>query len=154
MTCSKGLTVPGIRSISHPGRPRITFKNLEVLTEYLAEDDLLYQGRRRRIILSEQGFHTPDSTDGETIQAVAYCYAYRRVAALDGIDSFILHRHVDHPHEGGLRLGLLRRDGDARPKKRIYACFLHADQEDWREAFAFALPVIDLKAGPTDVSGP
>ena len=52
-----------------PRRPRITFKNLEVLTEYFAEDDLLYQGRRRRIILSEQGFHTPDGTDGETIQA-------------------------------------------------------------------------------------
>ena len=137
-----------------PDTPRITFKNLEVLTEYLAKDDLLYQGRRRRIILSEQGFHTPDGPDGETIQAAAYCYAYRRVSALEGIDSFILHRHVDHPHEGGLRLGLLRRDGDARPKKRIYDCFLHADQEDWREAFAFALPVIGLKAWPTDVSGP
>ena len=31
-------------------------------------------------------------------------------------------------------------------RNAIYACFLHADQENWREAFAFALPVIGLKA--------
>ena len=135
-----------------PDTPRITFKNLEVLTDYFSREELLFSGKRRRIILSEQGFHTPDGPDGETIQAAAYCYAYRRVAGLDGIDSFILHRHVDHPHEGGLRLGLRRRDGDARPEKRIYDCFLNADQENWREAFAFALPVTGLKAWPTDVS--
>lgn len=128
--------------------PRITFKNLEVLTEYFARDELLDQGKRRRIILSEQGFHTPDGADGEAIQAAAYCYAYRQVAAIDGIDSFILHRHVDHPHEGGLRLGLRRRDGAARPKKRIYECFRRADQEDWRAAFVFALPIVGIESWP------
>ncbi len=141
-------------AMNSPDTPRITFKNLQVLTDYFARDELLYQGKRRRIILSEQGFHTPDGADGESIQAAAYCYAYRRVAALDGIDSFILHRHVDHPHEGGLRLGLRRRDGDSRPKKRIYDCFLHADQANWRETFGFALPIIGLDAWPMDVTLP
>lgn len=130
--------------------PRITFKNLQVLTDYFGREGLLFQGKRRRIILSEQGFHTPDGPDGEAIQAAAYCAAYRRVATLDGIDSFILHRHVDHPHEGGLHLGLRRRDGNARPKKRIYDCFLKADQDDWQESFRFALPIVGLDAWPTD----
>ncbi len=130
--------------------PRITFKNLKVLTDYFERDALRYQGQPRRIILSEQGFHTPDGPNGEAIQAAAYCYAYRQVASLDGIDAFILHRHVDHPHEGGLQLGIRRREGDARPKKQIYECFLHADRSDWREVFAFALPIIGLKSWPGD----
>jgi hypothetical protein len=129
--------------------PRITFKNLEVLTQYLRRPELLYQGQPRRVILSEQGFHTPDGPEGETIQAAAYCYAYRKVAALDGIDAFILHRHVDHPHEGGLRLGIrryVRGAEDPRPKKLIYECFQQADTPDWRLAFRFALPVIGIES--------
>lgn len=127
--------------------PRITFKNLEVLTEYMKAPPLLFEGKPRRIILSEQGFHTPDGPDGETIQAAAYCYAYKKVEALEAIDAFILHRHVDHPHEGGLWLGLRRYQPgapDPRPKKKIYDCFRAADTPEWEQAFAFALPLTGL----------
>ena len=123
--------------------PRITFKNLEQLTSYLAQPELRYQGQPRHVILSEQGFHTPDGPDGEAIQAAAYCAAYRKIAELDGIDAFILHRHVDHPHEGGLRLGLRTREPDgSRRAKKIYECFRTADTPEWREAFEFALPIV------------
>jgi hypothetical protein len=124
--------------------PRITFKNLEVLTEYLKRKELLFDGAPRRVILSEQGFHTPDGPAGEAIQAAAYCAAYRKIADLDGIDAFILHRHVDHPHEGGLLLGLrgLKPGKDeAHRKKQIYECFRAADTPQWEEAFKFALPI-------------
>ncbi len=129
--------------------PRITFRNLEVLTAFMRRPEMLYQGKPRSIILSEQGFHTPPGREGEELQAAAWCYAYRRVAALDGIDAFILHRHVDHPREGGLRLGLRRYDADdreSRPAKRIYDCFLRADQADWEDAFRFALPIVGLQS--------
>jgi len=132
-------------ALPEPTTPRITFKNLEVLTEYLRRPELLHNGQPRRVILSEQGFHTPDDPDGEQVQAAAYCYAYRKVAALDGIDALILHRHVDHPHEGGLRLGLRRYapgERDPRPAKLIYDCFRRADTAEWQEAFRFALPII------------
>lgn len=132
-----------------PDTPRITFKNLHVLTDFLRQPALLYRGRPRRVILSEQGFHTPKGPDGELIQAAAYCYAYKIVERNAGIDAFILHRHVDHAHEGGLLLGLWRnRPGSvAEPhqKKRIYECFRLADTPQWREAFDFALPLIGLK---------
>jgi hypothetical protein len=134
---------------STPQTPRITFKNLEVLTEYLRRPELKHEGESRRVILSEQGFHTPDGPDGEAMQAAAFCYAYRKVAALDGVDAFILHRHVDHPHEGGLRLGLRRftpMASDARPEKRIYECFRHADGRDWEQAFDFTLPYIGIQS--------
>jgi hypothetical protein len=129
--------------------PRITFKNLEQLTEYLQRPEMLYEGEPRRVILSEQGFHTPDGPDGETHQAAGFCYAWAKVDRLDGIDAFILHRHVDHAHEGGLRLGLWTRKPDsvATPdrKKKLYDVFLKADTPEWQEAFEFVLPVIGIE---------
>ena len=130
--------------------PRITFKNLEVLMRYLRQPELLFEGKPKRVILSEQGFHTPDRPDGEILQAAGYAYAWRKVAALDGIDSFILHRHVDHAQEGGLKLGLWTRNPQgahaAEPlaKKKIYEVFRAADTPQWEEAFRFALPVIGI----------
>jgi hypothetical protein len=126
---------------------RITFRNLGQLTEFLQRPPMQYQGQSRRVILSEQGFHTPAGEDGEAVQAAAYCYAYKIVETLQdsGIDAFILHRHVDHPHEGGLHLGLRRFDpeGDPkRPRKKIYECFQAADTPGWEAAFSFALPII------------
>lgn len=90
-------------------------------------------------------------TDGsaEPIQAAAYCYAYKKVEALDAINAFILHRHVDHPREGSLLLGSRRYEpskSKPRPKKRIYECFRLADTPDWKNAFEFALPIIGLKS--------
>ena len=85
------------------------------------------------------------------LQAAAYAYAYRRVATLEGIDSFILNRHVDHKAEGGLNLGLWRRKLDsASPcepsgKKPIYEVYRLADTPEWKQVFEFALPIIGVK---------
>jgi len=128
--------------------PRITFKNIELLPAYLQRSELLCNGKPRHIILSEQGFHTPKGADGELIQAAAYCYAYKKIERLDGIDAFILHRHVDHPGEGGLLLGLrgyTPQHDDRRPRKRSYECFRAADTPDWEKEFSFALPIIGLQ---------
>ena len=128
-----------------PNTERITFKNIEVLVDYLRREELLHKGMRRRIILSEQGFDTPKTDDGESIQAAAYCYAYKKIESLAGIDAFILHRHVDHRHEGGLLLGLRRWD-EAKTKKQIYECFRLADTPEWERAFQFALPIVGLES--------
>lgn len=135
--------------------PRVTFKNLEVLAGYFRRSELLYHGEPRRIILSEQGFHSPATPEGEVLQAAAYCLAWRNVGLLDGIDSLILHRHVDHGHEGGLNLGLWARDttspNPAQPlrKKPIYEVFRSADTPGWESAFRFALPIVGLQEWPT-----
>ena len=80
----------------------------------------------------------------------AYCFAWRKIANLDGIDAFILHRHVDNATEGGLNLGLWRRDPNstAQPsgKRPIYEVFRLADTPQWQKAFEFALPIIGIKS--------
>ena len=130
--------------------PRITFKNIDQLIRFLDQPALQFKGQRRHVILSEQGFHTPGGPGGETIQAAAYCYAWKKIERLDGIDSFILHRHVDHAQEGGLALGLWTHQPGtiATPgrHKRIYDVFRAADGPKADEAFRFALQVIGIQS--------
>ena len=129
---------------------RITFKNLEVLPAFLAQERFLYQGRPRRIILSEQGFHCNDGPDGELVQAAAFAIAYYKVSHMPTIDAFILHRHVDHRDQDGLRLGLwTRKLDDSNPnapdhKRRLWDVFRLADTDAWKEAFAFAKPIASI----------
>jgi len=132
--------------------PKISFKNIEVLPAFLSQEEMLYQGKPRRIILSEQGFHTPDGPDGEKIQAACWAYAYHKLRHIPAIDAFMLHRHVDHRNEGGLKLGLWTFDPDepsgTRPKdkKVLWDVFKRADTDEWEEAFAFALPMIGFES--------
>ncbi|MEM9367470.1 MAG: DUF5722 domain-containing protein [Planctomycetota bacterium] len=141
--------------------PKVTPKNLSVLTDFLKEPEMLHKGSARRVILSEQGFHAKKDAQGERLQAAAYCLAYRLIEADPGIDAFILHRHIDHPREGGLNLGLWREAsgsttqpsrraprGQRLNEKLIYRCFRDADREHWRDTFRFALPIVGLDAWP------
>jgi hypothetical protein len=129
--------------------PRVTFKNLEVLTEYLKQPALLHDGQPRRVILSEQGFHRPEGESGETIQAAAYAYAWNRVKRNEGIDAFILHRHTDHAHEGGLRLGLWTNlpgsVADPDRRTRMWHVFRAAGTADEASSTADLLPLVGLE---------
>lgn len=130
--------------------PRITFKNIEILPRYFRRKELLFHGSPRHIILSEQGFHAKLTPEGEQLQAAAYCYAWRKIVNLKGVDAFILHRQVDNGGEGGLNLGLWRRDpatvSKPSEKRPMYEVFRVADTPHWRTAFQFALPVIGIKS--------
>lgn len=130
--------------------PHITFKNLEVLCRYLDRPELHWRDRPRRIILSEQGLHCLQNDEGETLQAAGFAYVWEKVARQPGIDALIWHRHVDHAHEGGLRLGLWTNvPGTVSEPERqrwIYELFRKADTPDWPVAIEFALPIVGLDA--------
>lgn len=140
-------------AVDRKDSPRVTFRNLSVLLSFLDREELQINGQRRRVILSEQGFHSDQTEAGLQLQAAAYCFAYQIVDSLSGIDAFILHRHIDHPQEGGLNLGLRQRlpPGESNefeqqfPRKPIYKCFQAAGTADQASAFEFALPIIGLK---------
>ncbi len=130
--------------------PRITYKNLEVLVEWMRQPEFLYDGEMRTIILGEQGFHTPDTEDGEKIQAAAFAYAHHKINHMPEIAVHIMHRHTSMRDEGGLELGLWTWDPEdpagarAHEKKYIWEVYKHADTERQEEAFAFALPIIGI----------
>ncbi|WP_329258895.1 DUF5722 domain-containing protein [Actinoallomurus sp. NBC_01490] len=131
--------------------PLITFKNIQVLPRYLAQDGLKFGGEQRRVILSEQGLNAKDyTTENLRLQAAAFAYAYYKIAFTGGIDAFILHRHVDHEGEGGLRLGLWTWDPDhpfsAAPgeHKPIYDVFKYIDTPQSLRATEFAKTIIGI----------
>lgn len=117
----------------------ITFNNIEQLSNYVTLADYQYLGNNRKIILSEQGFSDADYasvTVTQADQAAAYAYAYYKIKFTDNIDSLILHRHIDHPGEGGLLLGLWSYRSDSNNytnlgipdnKKTIYDVFKNID---------------------------
>ncbi|MEQ1850322.1 MAG: DUF5722 domain-containing protein, partial [Chthoniobacteraceae bacterium] len=132
-----------------PDAKRITFRNLEQLDAFFARPELLFDGRRRSIILSEQGFHSNGTEKGDREQAAGFCYTWEKVSRLAGIDAFIVHRHVDHQYEGGLNLGLWRRKPDsiATPdtQRPIYECFKAAGTPAQEEVFRPYLPVVGVE---------
>lgn len=125
--------------------PMITFKNIELLPAYLDKPEMQYQGKPRRVILSEQGLHTPKGPDGEKLQAAALALAMHRAKRTPGIDAFILHRHIDSRQEGGLLLGLRhpQAPGNAQlgSKKRSWHVFKQFETSAWPDAADFALAV-------------
>lgn len=125
---------------------RITFRNLPVLTRFLQREELLHRGASRRVILSEQGFHRADGEAGEKLQAIAYAVAWQAVQLEPTIDAFLLSRHVDHAHEGGLRFGLWTRKPDSicTPERRTALYDVFRDTATPREAAAHAAALATL----------
>ncbi|WP_138085828.1 DUF5722 domain-containing protein [Phragmitibacter flavus] len=128
--------------------PHITFKNLGVATQYMTRPELLWNGKPRRIILSEQGIHCLATPDGEDLQAAGFAYAWEQTTRQPGIDAMIWHRHVDHAHEGGLRLGLWENKpnsiADPHRPRRIHDLFKKAGTDQWPATTQFALPLIGI----------
>jgi hypothetical protein len=130
--------------------PRITFHNLEVLPAFLRQPRFLFEGQPRRIVLTEQGFYCPPGPDGELAQAAAFALAWKKVQALPGIESFLYHRHVDHPHEYGLLFGIREHDGSANVHgvgraRKLWDVVQKAGTPEEEVAFAFALPIVGRK---------
>ena len=137
-------------ALPHADSPHITFKNLEVACAYMTRPQLLWQGQPRRIILSEQGIHCLATPEGAELQAAGFAYAWEKTSRQTGIDALIWHRHVDHAHEGGLRLGLWENapGSIATPgkKREIYDLFLKAGTPEWPAAAQKYLPLVGLKS--------
>lgn len=119
----------------------ITMANIEVLTNYMEQEQLLNpQGEVRSILLSEQGY---TSQAGEAVQAAAFAYAYYRAEANPHIDGFLLNRETDAPEEvsQGLSFGLNHAGGG---HKQIYNVFKYIDTARHAEYTEFAKSIIGI----------
>lgn len=128
----------------------ISFRNLEVLIAFLKQDDFLYKGKLRSVALTEQGFHAKDAEEGELIQAAALAYFFKKLELIPEVETFLLHRHVDHPNEGGLRLGIRSFDADAPGQlggaRKAWHVFKAFQTEAEVDEFEFALEVVGYNA--------
>lgn len=88
--------------------PLITIQNLHVLGRFLEQDSMRNRHEKvRTVILSEQGFHTKDYSESiQQFQAESLSFAMQKIKQMPWIESFHYHRWIDHPAEGGLKLGL------------------------------------------------
>jgi len=130
---------------------KVTFKNLEVVVRKLASPEFRFEGRPRRLSLTEQGFDVTQRPDALAEQAAAYAYAWEKVRRLDGaIDAFLYHRQVDHAREGGLRFGLWsNKPGticEPDLKRPIWHLLKAADTPAWPAAAEPCLKTCGLKS--------
>lgn len=128
----------------------ITPKNIEVLDAYFHQKKLLYKGKTRTILLSEQGFHTPDySKESMNNKAAAIAYTWTKILPLETIESFHYHRWVDHPMEGGLKLGLRTLAEPGKPygirKEPAFSVFSALETEKHQAAIDPFRKIIGIK---------
>ncbi|MCQ2501208.1 MAG: DUF5722 domain-containing protein, partial [Lachnospiraceae bacterium] len=133
-----------------------TLLNLKYLTDYIKNT----YGSQHRFILSEQGFTSVSNgkTD-EKLQAAAMAYGYYLAEFNDMVDSFVLHRHVDHlvEQQMGLYLGLWNNNSGsyevATSKKLAWTVYKYMDTSSCQSYTNFALSVIGANSWGEIVPG-
>lgn len=95
--------------------PYCTFRNLEVISNWMLDKAHYYKGTQKRILfLSENGTNSPSySNEDLARQAAGAAWAWKKVDRLEGIDGMQWHNWRDNRAEGGLRIGLRRFSDDA-----------------------------------------
>lgn len=137
-------------AVSGFGTPYITMANIDVLCEYLSQNEFLYENKKRNIVITEFGVNT-DPADETSLahQAAAYAYAYYKASSLDMIEAFIYYRHVDSVAENGIYFGLWssRPDTLSSPyqKKPIYDVFKYIDTDRSSEITQGCLQVLGIE---------
>ena len=121
----------------------LTMENIEVLINYLKQEDFLSPtGGTRSILISELGY---TSHAGEAYQAAAFAYAYYKMEAYSEIDGFLLNRETDAAEEvaQGLAFGLS--DAGGR-HKQIYNVFKYIDTGEHAQYTDFAKDLIGISS--------
>lgn len=126
--------------------PIVTYKNLEVLDRWIRSPRNRYEEREKRPLwLSENGTNSPSYAEGDQCeQAAGFAWGWKKIAALDGIDTHVWHNWADHEQEYGLRIGLRKFPKDGRERKEVWHVYQAAGTPQEEAVFRKYLPVIGI----------
>ncbi|WP_282194664.1 DUF5722 domain-containing protein [Alistipes ihumii] len=137
-------------ALPFPDSPLITFKNLEVLDEWIKKNATFYHGKKRTLLLSEQNPNALDYTeDALQRQAAGLAYAWKKMQACHGIDAYIAHSWIDARFEGGLKTGLRKYPDDPTDPcgiKPSWFVFRDAGTQQESTTFEFAKKIIGIQS--------
>ena len=128
----------------------VTFKNLEVINEWILQPENMMNGSvKRKLFLSENGTNSPSYSDTDLAnQAAGGAWAWKKTNALPGIDAFMWHNWMDNRVEDGLRIGLhFYPDDETNPggKKPVWYVWEAAGTERESEVLDPYLDIIGIK---------
>lgn len=111
----------------------ISMNNLNVFTDYMDSEAMLYKGNKRRITVQSFCINSGEDEESEELQAAMYALAYYRTFFNPDIEACIYYRHVDNVNERG-NFGLWKADKDTAlfptVTKPIYSVFKYIDTVD------------------------
>lgn len=131
-----------------PESKYVTFKNLEVINDWILQKQNFYKNKKRILFLSENGTNSPSYSSSDlALQAAGACWAWKKVEALKGIDAIQWHSWIDNRGEFGLRIGFRRYpDDETDPggEKDTWRVWQAAGTPQEGEVFAPYLKVIGI----------
>ncbi len=130
--------------------PLITFKNIEVLNEWVKQPYTRYLGKTvRTVFLSEQGPNSRDYSEKSLLeQAASMAYVWKKMEKLDEIKVFQYQSWRDYREEGGMLLGMRRFPDDEQApfgKKPVWYVFRDMGTPAEDTALAFAKEIIGIR---------
>ena len=128
-----------------------TFRNLEVVNAWVLDKAHFYKNKSKRLLfLSENGTNSPSYSESDLAkQAAGAAWAWKKTAALEGIDGIQWHNWQDNRAEAGLRIGLRRFPDDSQEpngKKPAWYVWKAAGTADEDKVFDPYLSVIGISS--------
>ena len=123
----------------------ISMQNIEVLINYLKQEQYLNnEGSCREIMVTELGY-TSSGSGGENYQAAALAYAFYKINNYPEIKGLLLNRQTDDATEiaQGLATGITSLSGS---KKLSYDVFKYMDTDQFEDTCAFAKSIIGISS--------
>lgn len=131
----------------------ITMKNIDVLTEFMKQEEFLTSnGDVRSIILSEQGYTSNSYLYGkcEAQQSASMLYAYYKAEMNEDIDAFVYFLQIDDTSASlgndYYQFGLTHKNENGEIKKKLsYDVFKNMDKNDSLERFGYFKNILGIK---------
>jgi hypothetical protein len=124
----------------------VTFKNLEVLDQWIKQKENWYKGSVKRTVwLSENGTNSRTYEEKDLReQAAGFAWAWKKIKQLDGIDGIQWHNWADNEVEFGLRIGLRTYGSQGLEKKEVWYAYQAAGTANEDNVFQKYLSVIGI----------